>query len=154
MLTVTTTGNTPVSNYAITLTGTSGQLVRTATAALIVVARDFSLQLNPSQVTVSRGQNGVFTIGVQGVNGFNDTVSLNATVVPSDPSITATLSPTAISPGGSAMLTVTTTANTPLSTFTIPITGTSGQLVRTTSATLTVIAPDYSLSFSPAQVTL
>src|SRR5262249_20523570 len=85
---------------------------------------------------------------------FNSAVGLSAVVAPASSGVTATLSTSTVTPGGTVMLTANVAANASPGAFMITVTGTSGQLGRSATVGLNVAAPDYSLSFSPAQVTL
>ncbi|KAF0244017.1 MAG: beta-propeller repeat-containing protein [bacterium] len=63
-LTINTSANTPLNTFTITIAGLANQLVRTTTATLTTVSTaptpDFSLNINPNQLMVTRKQSGTF----------------------------------------------------------------------------------------------
>jgi plastocyanin len=108
---------------------------------MFVVAPDFSINANPSTLNIPTGSFGTSQMTLNS-NGFSGTVSLSSTVVPSTPTIAATLKPTSVTlnPGGSgtSTLNVTTTPFTPLGTYSVNVTGTSGALSHSAQVTVTV----------------
>src|SRR2546426_719106 len=107
----------------------------------------FSLSTSPSSLTVIQGTNGASTITVTPLNGFNSSVSLSASGLPSgvtasfNPSSTAsssTLTLTASSTASSSTLTLTASSTATTGTFTLTVTGSSGNLTKTTTIFLTV----------------
>jgi photosystem II stability/assembly factor-like uncharacterized protein len=103
-------------------------------------APDFTLAINPATQTVMPGQNATFTISSQPLNGFNQMITLTATS--SQTTVQTSLSATTIAANGTSTLTVATSANTPGGAVTLSITGTSGQIVKNQTATLTVNRPN------------
>jgi hypothetical protein len=108
---------------------------------------DFTISATPASQTVLAGNSTSYTINVTALNGFNGTVNLAATGLPSG--ATPSFSSSSISVPGSSTLTVTTAAGSSASSQTITITGTSGSLVHSATATLNVTAPDFTISASP-----
>ncbi len=113
VLTVNTTANTPVGSTPLSISGTSGSVVSSATVTLVVVAAgsgNFTLTATPASQTVSPGSSGTSTITINPTGGFTGTVALAC-------SITTTASPAPVcslpaSAATTATLTVTTTAPT------------------------------------------
>lgn len=107
---------------------------------------DFSVSASPSSVSVKAGSAAVYTATVTGLGGnFATSVSLACSGLPTGAS--CAFSPTSVVPGaGSAPSTLNLatssgqhgTKKTPAGTYTITIRGTSGQLIRSTTATLVV----------------
>src|SRR5206468_607608 len=119
--------STTAGTFTLTVTGTSGSLVHTATATFIF--RDFTIAAS-SPAAVNAGQSAVSTITITAVNGFAGVVTLTDTVP-------AGLTCGAITPGtvtGSGTATVSCSSTT-AGTFTLTVTGTSGSLVHTATAT-------------------
>jgi hypothetical protein len=119
-----------------------------------VVTPDFTLSSTPPSVTVLAGSSASYTININRTGGFTGAVSLSASGVPAGAA--ATFNPNPASTNSSA-LTVTTSTTTPAGSYPITTTGTSGSLTRTTSSTLVVqtpSAPDFTLSVSPASITV
>jgi hypothetical protein len=117
---------------------------------------DFSLSASPASQTVVQGNGTSYAVTVNPSNGFNGSVSLSASGLPSGTS--ASFSPNPISGGsGTSTMSVTTSASTPAGTYTLTITGTSGSLTHSTSVTLVVSAPsagDFSISATPSSRTV
>ena len=155
-LTLTAGASTATGTYTITITGSGGGKSHTATVTFTVnVAPEFSISASPTSVTVVQGGSGTSTITTVALNGFNASISLSASGLPSGAS--AGFSPTSIAaPGsGSSTLTLTAGASTATGTYTITITGSGGGKTRTTTVTFTVnAAPDFSISASPTSVTV
>jgi hypothetical protein len=115
---------------------------------------DFSLSANPSSLTVNRGASGTSTITISRLNGFNGSVALTASGLPSG--VTASFSP-ASTTGTTSTLTLTASSTATLGAATITVTGTGGSLTRTTPINLTVNAPpvpDFTLAANPSTLTV
>jgi hypothetical protein len=95
---------------------------------------DFSLSANPNTLTIAQGTNGTSTITVTPVNGFNGSVTLSASGLPSG--VTDGFSPNPTTTTSTLTLTASATAATGTSTVTIQ--GVSGSLTHTTTLSLTV----------------
>jgi len=155
-LTLTAAAGATTGTATVTITGTSGSLTHTTTVSLTVNAAatpDFSLSASPTSVSVTQGGNGTSTISVTPVNGFNGSVSLSASGLPSG--VTASFNPGSTTTNSTVTFTASSTATT--GTSTVTITGTSGALTHNTTISLTVNAvatPNFSLSASPASVTI
>ncbi|HTD21815.1 MAG TPA: hypothetical protein VK738_04125 [Terriglobales bacterium] len=119
-----------------------------------VIPPDFSLSAAPASQTVTAGGSTSYTATVTPSNGFNGTVSLGVSGLPSG----ASCSPASISGGsGSAAVNCSTAISTAAGTYTLGITGTSGSLSHSATVTLGVNAPpppDFSLSASPSSQTV
>lgn len=144
-VTVNTSANTPSGLITITITGTAGQLVRTSTATLNVTAPppDFAIAFNALTQTIRRGETANLMVAANGLNGFNQPINLTMSVAPADGTVTGMLSTNSVTSGGSAMFALATIDNgrvAPSVTYTVTITGTSGSIVRTATANITVNA--------------
>jgi len=102
----------------------------------VVATADFSLTANPSSLSVAQGASGTSTITVVPVNGFNGSVNLSASGLPSG--VTAQFSPNPTT--STSTLTFTASATATKGTVTVTVTGTSGSLTHTTNISLTVTA--------------
>jgi len=145
--------NVAAGSYNLTINGTSAGL--THSAPVILTVSDFSVSATPPSQTINAGDSASYTVNIGSVNGFNGTVSLNASGLPSG--ATASFSAGSVTVPGSSTLTIATSTSTPAGTYTITIHGTSGSTVRTATITLTVNAilpPDFTLSASPGSVTI
>ncbi len=138
-LTVTTTGSLASGNYPFTVTATSGSLTHSVTLTLVVSApADFSLAVTPSTQSVSPGSSVNYTATVTAQNGFTGPTNLTVTGLPNG--ATAVFTPQSVTGSGSGQLTVNASSTTPAGTYLLTITGTSGTLVHSAKATLTVSA--------------
>jgi hypothetical protein len=110
---------------------------------------DFSLSATPPSQTITQGQTANYTVTVTPLNSYNGTVNLTVSGCPTG--ATCTLNPTSSGPPSylTSTLSVVTTTSTPGGTYTITINGTDGTLTHTTSVTLVVNAPDFSIHVSP-----
>jgi subtilisin family serine protease len=111
---------------------------------------DFSLSSNPTSRTITQGQSTTYALTVSPSGGFNSSVSLSTSALPSGVSASFSPNPTT----GSSTLTITTTAGAATGTTNITVTGTGGGLTRTTGISLTVNAAQtqtgsFSLSATP-----
>src|SRR5439155_597406 len=100
-----TVNSTTISSYAVTIAGTSGNLVHTASVSVEVtppvVVPDFSLAADPAAVSFNASESDSSTISVMATGGFSDTVDLTAN---SDPAgVTTVCSPTSIPGSGTAI---------------------------------------------------
>ena len=152
-LSVSTAATTPAGSYTLTITGTDGTLTHTASVTLIVTAIDFSLSASPASQSVNQGNSTSYTVTETGINGYVGTVSYSVTAgLPAG--ATATFVPATTTGSGTTTLTVATSATTPVGTYTLTISGTDGTLTHTTSVTLVVSTPDFSLSVTPSSQTV
>jgi pseudomonalisin len=137
-LSVTTVPTTPAGTYTFTITGTSGSLVHTATVTLVVNAPatgDFTIS-SPNTISVKRTQSGSLQVTIVAQAGFNGTVNLSVSGLPS--LVTATFSPTSINTSGVSTLTLTVSNQQKQGTFPLLITGTSGAINHSTNVNFTV----------------
>jgi hypothetical protein len=109
----------------------------------------FNLSVNPYSVSLIQGTSATTTITVIPFNGFTGTVDLTAAGLPTGVStsftpVTATTSTLTLLASDSAAT----------GTYTGTITGTSGGLTQSVGFSLTVIAADFSISASPADLNL
>jgi hypothetical protein len=109
-------------------------------------APDFYMSANPSSQTVVQGNSGTYSIGVNPINGYSGTVAFTVSGCPTG--ATCTMNPTS---SGSpsyppSTLTVATGSTTPGGNYNITITGSDGTLSHTTSVSLVVVSPDFSIT--------
>ena len=109
----------------------------------------FSLSANPNSLSIAAGSQGASTITVTPLNGFNGSVNLNATGMPSG--VTAGFNPNPTST--TSTLTVTVPSGTPAGTSTVTISGTSGSITQQTTLQLTVTASGPIVSLTPTSLT-
>ena len=150
-LAVTTSTSTPTGTYTLTITASSGTLTHTTTVALTVnTPPSFTLSASPSSQTVTQGNSANYNLTITPAGGFNGQVSLGVAGLPTGAAGTFTPNPATTS----SALSVTTSASTPTGTYTLTITGASGSLNPTTTVTLVVSVPDFTLGASPSSQTV
>ena len=155
-LTISTSGTSPLTppgTYPLTISASDGVSTQTTQVALVVTPiADFGISVSPTSQTVNQGQNIGYGVTVSAVNGFTGLVNLSITGVPQGASFT--FNPSSLQGSGLSSLAIVPGANTPGGTYTLTITGTSGPVVHSATATLTILAPDFSLSSAPASRTI
>ena len=145
---ITTTSSTVPGVYPLTISATDGVTTSTASATLEVDPKgNFSLTISPATQTVNQGLNIGYGVTVSSSGGFSGNIALSVSGLPTG--ATATLSPSSVQNSGLVSLSIITSASTPAGTYTFTVTGTSGPLARSSTATLVVVARDFSLSASP-----
>ncbi len=149
-LAICTPTSTPGGSYTIPITGISGSLIHST--AVILVVQDFSLSATPASQTVAAGTGTNYTVSTTAINGFTGSVSLSISGFPSG--TTATFNPTSINGAGSSTLTVATSTSTPGGTYTLTITGSSSGISHSTTVTLIVTAPDFTIDATPASLSV
>jgi subtilisin family serine protease len=112
---------------------------------------DFSLS-GPAQATVGQGKSTTVALSVAAFAGYSGSVGLSVTGLPSG--ATASFSPASVAAPGSSQLTVTAASTTPAGTYPLTISGAAGASTHTTSVTLSVVAPDFSVSSTQPTVSV
>src|SRR5271163_4959794 len=152
VLTLTASSTAAIGAVTVSVTGTSGSVTHQTTITLNVnPTGNFTLSASPSSLSFIQGASGTSTITVSPQSGFNGSVSLSASGLPSG--VTATFNPASTT--SASTLTLTASSGAPTGTATVTLTGTSGNLSNATTISLTVTAaPSYSLSASPNSLTI
>src|SRR6267143_1168400 len=119
--------NPATSTSTLTLTAS-----RTASAA---TQQNFSLSASPSIVTITQGSSGTSTITINPTNGFNGSVGLSASGLPSG--VTPSFNPSSTTSTSTLTLTASSTATT--GTFSVRVRGRSGTLSHSVRISLTVL---------------
>ena len=113
---------------------------------------DFSLSATPASQSVNQGSTATYTVTESVFDNYSNTVTFSVSGLPAGASPTFT--PPTLSGAGTTSLSITTLATTPLGSYPLTITGTDGVLTHTTSVTLVITAPDFSLAATPASQTV
>lgn len=142
-ITFTATGSAAVGQYPLTITGTSGSLTKTATLTLGVYTPTFGLA-GPSSVTLGQGASTTSSVTVQPLYGFTGSVNLSVSGLPSG--VTASFLPNPTT--GNSALSLSAGSSTALGQYTVTVKGTYGSQTATTTFTLTIAAPGFTLSDS------
>jgi len=150
-LSVTTSTSTPTGTYSLTITGASGTLTYTSTVALVVNPKpDFTLGVSPSSQLINPGGATSYSATISPIGGFTGQVTLSVSGLPTGANGSFGSNPATTS----STLSVTTSTSTPIGTYTLTITGVSGGLTHTTTVSLIVATPDFTLSASPSGQTV
>src|SRR5271157_1156347 len=122
-------------------------------AANAAASPNFLISASPASLSVQPGNQGTSTITSTISGGFNSSISLSASGMPTG--TTVSLNPsTLLAPGsGTSTMTITMGSSTPTGTYPITVTGNGGGIQQTTTVTLTVTAAtNFTISASPASL--
>ncbi len=148
-LTLTANSSAAVGQYSFTITGTSGSLTASTTGSLVIDPQSFTLA-GPGGVAINEGGSAISTVYVYPQCGFTGGVTFSASGLPSG--VTAAFSPNPSA--NSTQLTLTASSNATPGTATVTITGTSGGMTASTTLSLTVNAPGFTLQDQPGAIVL
>ncbi len=155
---LTAASNAATGNVTVTLTGTSGALINTATVAATISAAppepEFSLTSIPGTVALVAGGSGQqVSVNAVPANGFTATVTVEISGLPSG--VTANPPTLTLVPGTAQNVTLTAAANAAAGHVTVTFTGTSGALSHSATVTATISPePEFSLTSIPGTVAL
>jgi len=135
-LTIILPAGTLAGNYTIIVTATDGTVSHTT--QLMIDVADFSLSTTISTVTVSPGGNSTLTLNLQSLNGFQASLNISITIVPSGPTATANPSSLFLSSSGNSLLTINVPASTPIGNYTLTVQAGTGTLSHTVVIIITV----------------
>src|SRR6266581_1569395 len=111
----------------------------------------FTLSASPPSLAFLQGASGSATIAINPLNGFNSSVNLSVSGLPSGVSASFAANPAT----SSSLLTLSSTGAASIGTFPVTVTGTSGSLSSKAAITLTVNpAGDYTVSASPSSLSV
>ena len=159
-MTITVSSSTPTGTYPLTVTGNGGGIQQNATVTLTVTAQQqpsFTLSASPSSLSVVQGNQGTSTITAAISGGFNNSITLSASGMPSGTTVGFNPNPIPAPGSGNSTMTITVGASTSTGTYPITVTGKGGGIQQTTTVTLTVTAQGqsgFTLSASPTSVSI
>jgi sugar lactone lactonase YvrE len=96
----------------------------------------YTVNANPTSITINQGSGGTSTITLTALAGFNQQVTYTYTGCPTNG--TCSVSPSQVQPGTPATLTVNTASTTPKGQYTVTVKGTYGALQAWAKVTVTV----------------
>ena len=155
-MTITVGAGTATGTYPITVTGNGGGIQQNTTVTLTVTAApNFTISASPASLSVQQGNQGTSTITTAISAGFNNAVSLSASGVPSETTVSFNPNPIPAPGSGSSTMTITVGAGTATGTYPITVTGNGGGIQQNTTVTLAVTAaPNFTISASPASLSV
>gem|GEM_PF-4436172 len=160
---VLTTKVLAAGTYTLTVIGSAGSLARTATLSVMVTStttttqNDFTLAVNPANVTVAQGGSVTANITTAVASGSVASV-VSFTIVNQQPGMTASLSNSSVTTGSSVVLTI--NGGTALAgTYPLVIIVQNASMVHTATVVVTVtggtVPPfDFALSANPSSVSV
>ncbi|HDD39799.1 MAG TPA: hypothetical protein ENG21_00940, partial [Nitrososphaeria archaeon] len=153
-LEIQTTATTPPGTHTIMVTASGGGKTHSESIDLVVEAvPDFSIEVEPSSITVKQGESAEYVIGVASIGGFGEEVSLSVSGLPDG--ATLLLSHTSGIPPLKSIMTIRTSEDTPAGSYVITVTGTGGEEAHSDSVDLVVEAlPSFSLSLAKSEISL
>lgn len=127
--------------YVLTLTATSGVIVKRSSLSLTVngPSGDFVLGTPPEPIDLVQGTSGGADVAVTARNGFRGVVNFGLAGLPDG--ATHEYSPAAVINSGVSRLTLNAPATTPTGSYALTVTGTSGILSATAPVSLVVLPP-------------
>lgn len=151
--TVTLSVPASVGSFPLTVTGTSGSLTHSAPLTLTIAAPDFSIGVSPAKITADPGSSSSnFTVSTAAQNGFTGSVSIAISGLPARASTTPA-SPFSLAAGSNQSVNLSIPSTAPPGSYSVVVRGTSGALAHSATVALTVNAPDFGISVSPAAIT-
>ncbi len=136
--------------YVITGTATSGSrsiLPQPTVTVAAAVVNDFSISVNPSSQNLLRSSTTTYNVTTALLLGSAESVALSTSALPTG--VTASFTPPSVSAGSGSTLTLTSSAAATLGTAPFTITGTATSKTHGIDASVTVQAPDFSVSVTP-----
>ncbi len=156
ILTITAAATTPAGTSPFQVVATSGALARSANLTLAVLAPSFTVACAPSSLSVVQGNSATSTCTITSQNTFSAEVALSCGPLPAGAS--CAFSPALVTPPPNgtitSTLTVSTATTTPGGATAFQVIGTGGGLTRTANLTLSVLVPNYSVSCTPAALSV
>jgi uncharacterized membrane protein len=147
-VTFTASSTAALGQYTVLVSGSSPG-AKTATTALVVTVAPASFTLFANSISISPGYSSTGSVSINSQSGSIGNVTLAASGLPAG--VTASFSPNPISSGYST-ITLAATSAASVGQYNITITGTSGSVTASTTLSLGVYAPTFTLSSSSVSV--
>jgi uncharacterized membrane protein len=151
LLTVTAPNGAAPGYDSVTVTATSGNLIRSVYVTVQVIGPDFTISVNPSSLTIPQGGSGKSMISLSSLNNFTGSVNLSAS---SPFGFQAVITPTSVTLSAGGVANSTLTVHVPLAFapgyYYLTVIGGAGQLQHTSFVSVQVTGPDFSISSFPS----
>jgi hypothetical protein len=118
--------------------GGAGVQHTTTVMLTITGGPNFTISASPSSLRIQRGHQGTSSITTAIGGGFNSSITLSASGLPSHTTVSFSRNPIPAPGNGSSTMTFTVSASTPTGTYPITVKGTGGGIQQTTTVELTV----------------
>jgi cellulose 1,4-beta-cellobiosidase len=153
-ITFTIAATTIPGTYPLTVTGTSGSTVKTATLNLVVgFSPQFTITAASPTVSLPVGTNPTDSFTITFLGGLTGSVSVSATGLPNG--MQANFSPNSVNaPGGTIVANFSAQSSTPAGSYPIQIVGTNGTITSSVTITITIPATGFTLAASPASLSV
>ena len=118
-------------------------------------SNDFSVSVNPTNVSVAAGSNASATVSTAVTSGSSESVAFSASGLPSG--VTASFSPSSVNSGSASTVTFTASSSVASGNYSVTITGTGSTGSHTATLTLSVTAAatnDFSLAVNPTSASV
>lgn len=149
VLTLTASSAATAGQASLTVTGTSGKTTASATLPIAIYAPAFTLSMPYYGFTLGQGSTATTQVNINPQYGFNGSVNLSVSGLPSGVSATFSPNPTT----GYSVLTLAATSAAPIGSSIVTITGTFGKTSATTTFPLTIGTPTFTLA-APQSITI
>lgn len=153
----TPTVNLPAGAHVIILT-VQDSLGATGVATLTIRVSSFALTTTPASQGVRPGQSAVYAVGVTGIEGYTDAISLTVTGLRAGLTASWSRNVSTLAPNNTVLLTVKTGATTPEGNYALTVSGISGAITQTAAISLVVttapLAADFSLTATPSTLSV
>jgi hypothetical protein len=143
VLTLAASAAASLGQYNVIITGTSGQFSASATLVLTVYPQSFTLW-SYGGMNIGQGGNGTTSVFVSPQYGFSGAVAFSVSGLPSGVTASFSPNPTATASSG---LTFSASNSASLGQYNVIVIGTSGSLSATTTVTVGIYVPSFTLGF-------
>lgn len=140
-------------SFTLTISATSGTVIRTAQVALSVTLPVFTLNQSAAALSVTQGNSGTVTLAAVLGTGFNSAIQYSVGGVPHG--VTASFSnSTVAAPGsGSSVLTLQAASSTVKGTYSLTVTA-AGGVSQQATVSLTILGSSFTLSATPTTLSV
>jgi len=156
-MTVSVTSNADAGTYPITVIGTGGGIIHSATVLLTVTGPGFTISNSITTGAISQGGNGfIFTPNITTVTfgGFDSAIALSASGMPAGVTPSFTISSFPAPGNGTSSMSFSVAPNAAPGTYPITVIGTGGGITHTTTFFLVIEGLDIYASSSPNILTV